>query len=395
MDERCRFVLAVLAPEANISALCREFGVSRKTGYKWIHRFQEGGLARLSDRSRRPHSNPFEVSAEMVAEIVRWRLYHHTWGPKKLRAVLLRRYTAREVPAVSTIARILRRCSLIKPRKRRRRHKDLLWQRIEPQAPNDLWTVDFKGWWHTQDSRRCEPLTVRDEYSRLVLDIRAMTSTATKAVQEAFAQIFERYGLPKAIRTDNGPPFALAHSLRGLTRLSAWWVALGIRLERIELGHPEQNGGHERLHKDIRQELQVVQAEDLNHQQEIFDLWRMEFNCERPHEALGMRTPAQVHRPSPQRFTSEKPEIVYPSAFEVRVVRHHGEIKFGGQLRFISEALAGWKVGIERTPDEKLRIWFADLCLGVTDRYFRFAIRPEREEELNARVVTINVLPMS
>ena len=254
MDERCRFVLAALAPEANISALCREFGISRKTGYKWIARFQEGGLAQLRDHSRRPHCSPLEVSGEMVAEVVRWRLYHRTWGPKKLRAVLLRHYTAREVPAVSTIARTLRRCSLTKPRRQRRRHKNLFYSRIEPQAPNDLWTVDFKGWWHTKDGKRCEPLTIRDEYSRLVLDIRAMTSTATQAAQQVFAQVFERYGLPQAIRTDNGPPFALPHSLCGLTRLSAWWVALGIRLERIQLGHPEQNGGHERLHKDIRQE---------------------------------------------------------------------------------------------------------------------------------------------
>ena len=214
-----------------------------------------------------------------------------------------------------------------------------------------------------------------------------MTSPAIGGVRRAFEEVFEQYGLPKVIRSDNGGPFACtrAPALAGLTRLSTWWKAQGIGLDRIEPGHPEQNGGHERLHRDIRQELQSIGGRDLSEwipsgedQQERFDLWRVEFNTQRPHEALGMKTPAQLYRPSPRLYTGQTPELVYPEHFQVRRVRPNGDISIAGGRRFLSETLAGWPVGIESNGGHTIRLWFADLCLGETDASFRSPLRPPR-----------------
>jgi len=377
MDERCRFVLEAKSKGANISEICRRYGVSRKTGYKWLRRHEQEGLVGLYDRSRRPQNSPLSTSAHMVVEVVRLRLYRPSWGPKKIRVLLLRRYPQEEVPSQSTIGRILWRCGLVKAKGRGRPRR---WYpgdgRGVATAPNDLWTVDFKGWWRTSDGRRCEPLTIRDGYSRYVLALRAMTSTRSEGVRRVFEEVFEQYGLPKVIRSDNGGPFACTRALAGLTRLSAWWKALGIRLDRIEPGHPEQNGAHERLHRDIRQELQSVVAGDIERQQELLDLWRVEYNTERPHEAIGMKTPSRLYVPSPRLYTREIPEIVYPKRFDVRKVKHSGEISINGHRRFLSEALAGWPVGIESNGGHTIRLWFADLCLGETDASFRSPLRP-------------------
>ncbi len=377
MDERCRFVLDAMARGANISELCRRYGVSRKTGYKWLERYQQEGPAGLYDRSRRPHNSSLVTSGEMVLAVIRLRLQWSTWGPKKIRVLLLRRYPQTEVPSQSTIGRILWLCGLVKAKGRGRPRR---WHpgdgRGVATAPNDLWTVDFKGWWHTRDGRRCEPLTIRDACSRYVLALRGMTSTRSDGVRRVFEEVFEQYGLPKVIRSDNGGPFACTRALAGLTRLSAWWKALGIGLDRIEPGHPEQNGGHERMHRDISQELQSIGGRDLKDQQERFDLWRVEFNTQRPHEALEMKTPTRLYRLSPRLYTGERPQVVYPAHFQVRPVRNNGDIRFAGGRRFVSEALAGWPVGIESLEQGRIRVWFADLCLGETDASFRSPLRP-------------------
>jgi transposase InsO family protein len=376
MHERCRFVLDAMARGANISELCGRYGVSRKTGYKWLERYQQEGPAGLYDRSRRPHNSSLVTSGEMVVAVIRLRLQWSTWGPKKIQVLLLRRFPPDKVPSQSTIGRILQDCGLTRTKGRGRPRR---WHpgdgRGVAAAPNDLWTVDFKGWWHTRDGRRCEPLTIRDGYSRYVLALRGMTSTRSDGVRRIFEEVFEQYGLPKVIRSDNGGPFACTRALAGLTRLSAWWKALGIGLDRIEPGHPEQNGGHERMHRDIRQELQSIGGRDLKDQQERFDLWRMEFNTHRPHEALEMKTPTQLYRLSPRLYTGERPQVVYPAHFQVRPVRHNGDIRFAGGRRFVSEALAGWPVGLESLEQGRIRVWFADLCLGETDASFRSPLR--------------------
>jgi len=376
MHERCKFVMEAISDRSNIADLCRRYGISRKTGYKWVARYIHEGPAGLYDRSRRPHNSPLETSAQMVAEVVRLRTDWPSWGPKKFHALLLRRFPATEVPAISTIAKILLRCGLIKPSCRRSRKWHPGNGRCSATAPNHLWTVDFKGWWRTRDGRRCEPLTIRDAYSRYILDIRAMETTRTDAVREVFDMAFERYGMPQAIRSDNGSPFACTRAPAGLTRLSAWWRALGIELDRIMPGHPEQNGSHERMHRDMSQELQSVAAKNLVRQQEGIDLWRVEYNTQRPHEALAMKTPSQLYVQSKRLYTGESPEVVYPEHFMVRKVKHTGEISLGGQLHFVSESLFGWPVGLEPLGEKTVRLWFVDLCLGDMQTTPRARLQP-------------------
>ena len=376
MHERCKFVLEAISDKSNFSDLCRRYGISRRTGYKWLDRYKHEGPAGLYDRSRRPHNSPLATSVQMVTEVVRLRTDWPSWGPKKIHALLLRRYPATDVPAQSTIAKILLSCGLIKSTRRRSRRWHPGNGRYSPSAPNHLWTVDFKGWWRTGDGRRCEPLTIRDAYSRYVLDIRAMETTRTVAVRDVFDMVFERYGLPKAIRSDNGAPFACTRAPAGLTRLSAWWRALGIQLDRIEPGHPEQNGAHERMHRDMSQELQSAARKNIVRQQERFDLWRVEYNTERPHEALAMKTPSQLYVQSQRLYTGESPEVVYPEHFQVRKVKHTGEISLGGHLHFLSESLAGWPVGLEQLKEETVRLWFVDLCLGDMETTPRARLQP-------------------
>ncbi len=390
MHERCKFVLEAISDQSNFSDLCRRYGISRKTGYKWLSRYEHEGPAGLYDRSRRPHYSPLSTSAHMVAEVVRLRLDRLSWGPKKIRALLLRRFPSGEVPSQSTIARILFSCGLIKSTRRRSRRWHPGNGRCSASAPNHLWTVDFKGWWRTGDGRRCEPLTIRDTYSRYLLDIRAMETTRTEAVRDVFDMVFERYGLPRAIRSDNGAPFACTRAPAGLSRLSAWWRALGIELDRIMPGHPEQNGAHERMHRDMHQELQSAATKNIVRQQERFDLWRVEYNTERPHEALEMKTPSQLYLKSQRLYTGESPEVVYPEHFQVRKVKHTGEISLGGHLHFLSESLSGWPVGLEKLKEKTVRLWFVDLCLGDMDITPRARLRPIRGSLDNQ-----NVLPMS
>jgi hypothetical protein len=238
--------------------------------------------------------------------------------------------------------------------------------------------VDFKGWWKTGDGIRCEPLTIRDAYSKYILDIRGMLTTRMTAVKDVFDMVFERYGLPMAIRSDNGSPFACTRAPAGLSKLSAWWRALGIELDRIQPGHPEQNGAHERMHRDMSQELQSSARKNIVCEQERFDLWRVEYNTLRPHEALAMKTPSQLYVPSRELYTGETPEVVYPQHFDVRKVRHNGDIRFGGNEHFLSESLSGWPVGLEPLKEKTVRLWFVDLCLGDMELTPRARLQPIR-----------------
>jgi putative transposase len=378
VDQRMEFVAEALDPFANFREICERFGISRKTGYKWLNRFQELGRAGLRDLSRRPKSVPNSTPAELICEIVRRRGEHPSWGPKKLHAFLRRTLPGQRIPARSTIARLLDRAGLVEPLGKTRGQKRTGPRAlVTPAAPNDLWTVDYKGWWKTLDRRRCEPLTIRDEWSRFVIEITATPQVTYETTRRVFEQVFRDHGLPKVIRSDNGAPFACTRSPARLSKLSAWWKALGIELDRIDPGHPYQNGSHERLHKDIRRELQTTRARNLTAQQKAFDLWRHQFNTERPHEAIGMRTPAQLYSPSPMPYGGKRPEIVYPDHYLVRNVNHKGEVYLGMRY-FLSESLAGWPIGIQKEPGDTMRFWFSDLCLGVTDASLSEPLRPPR-----------------
>src|SRR5437667_332452 len=294
MEERIEFGLKALRSE-NFRALCREYGITARTGYKWRERFLRYGIEGMAEESRRPRSSPGALEESEVCEIVRLKEAHRHWGPRKLRELYLRLHG--EAASESTFKRVLEQAGLTERRRRRRRATEggRLHSGRRAQAPNEVWTVDFKGWWYDGAGQRCEPLTVRDEHTRYILELRAMENARTLTVRKVFERLFERHGLPQMIRSDNGSPFAAMSALLGLSRLSAWWVALGIDLERGRPGHPQDNGAHERLHRDISLELEGVAGA---HRQAALDLWREQFNNERLHEALAMSTPAALYLPA-------------------------------------------------------------------------------------------------
>jgi putative transposase len=365
VNQRREFIARATADEKPFAELCRDYGISRKTGYKWMERFRASGTAGLVDESRRPKSNSQAVGPEIAAEVVQLKQKHRHWGPKKIWALLARTTPAESMPSRSTVGRILESSGLVVRRRRYRQPSQGLPLRpvVEVVAPNDLWTADFKGWWRTGDGAKCEPLTVRDQYSRFVLELRIMTSTSTVPVQRVFADLFDRYGLPKAIQTDNGPPFASRRALAGLSVLSAWWVSLGIEVVRSRPGKPTDNGGHERMHADMRIDIQDDAARTLRSQQLVCDEWRAEFNHVRPHEALGMRSPAELYRPS-----SRRPSRVvvggYPEGCRLLKVSDHGHVKLDGEQVYVTQALRGHRIGLEARSDGFTYVWFFDRVIG-------------------------------
>jgi len=369
MKLKQEFVLAALAPDANVAELCREHGISRKTGYKWLDRFRDGGLPALEDESRRPHTSPLRATGDAVLEVVALRAERPRWGPKKLRAVLLRRLPADDVPSVRTIARIIERAGMIE---RRRRPAPGVNARPEGApdvpvtAPNDLWTVDFKGWWRAGDGARCEPLTVRDACSRYVLCASLTAGTTGGAVRAEFERLFEKHGLPIAIQVDNGSPFACTRARGGLTALSAWWVSLGIRVVRGRPAHPQDNGAHERMHVDLRFDVEDHAGSNLAAQQAHLDVWREEFNHVRPHEALGQEVPAARYKKSPRRMRGPRP-ATYPVDFEVRRVSAKGSIKYGGQSLRVGDGFRRQLVGVRRVDELRIELRYYDVDLGVIE----------------------------
>lgn len=361
INQRTEFVLRAVETD-NFRQLCREFGISAKTGYKWKERFFAHGVNGLSDESRRPRSSPGGLEEGVVCEIVRLKRNHPRWGPRKLRIVYARTHS--EVPSESSFKRVLDRAGLVEPRALRKQSEaGRLFSGRRAQGPNEVWTVDFKGWWYSNEGKRCEPLTVRDEFSRYVLDLRSLANARTETVRACFERLFERHGLPRAIRSDNGAPFANVRGILGLTVLSAWWVALGIDLERGRPGCPQDNGAHERLHLDISRELE---AQRRGEYQAELDEWRRTFNEERPHEALGMRCPAEVYRCSEQKYDRTPEDLEY-KAMPSRKVNSTGNIGWEGSYIFLSTALAGWSVGLEQCRGGLWNVWFGRLLLGQLD----------------------------
>jgi transposase InsO family protein len=299
----------------------------------------------------------------VVCRIIRLKQAHLHWGPKKIRELYRRKHVG-ETPSESSFKRVLERAGLTKSRKRRRaKEGGRLASGRKAQAPNEVWTVDFKGWWKVGGDQ-IEPLTVRDEYSRMILDIRLVENGRTETIRACFEALFEKHGLPAAIRSDNGTPFASYQGLLGLSRLSAWWLALGIDLERSRPGCPQDNGAHERLHWDIWRELE---AGRVGRDQAAFDLWRHEFNTERPHEALGMATPAEIYRPSQRSFAGTPEELDYGGMATRRVTTQQGTIKYQRERIKLSTALGGWDVGLAPKPTGEVEVWFASLLLGHID----------------------------
>jgi transposase InsO family protein len=368
MDQRTEFVLRAMKGVEDFSELCREYGISRKTGYKWQSRFVADGLSGLGDQSRRPKKSPKEIGEAMVCQIVNLKVKHPGWGPRKVREVLKRIVNEKELPSESTCKRILDKAGLVRRRRRNRKEQGTRLQTpVKAERPNQVWTIDFKGWWYTRNRGRFEPLTIRDDYSRYVLCAQTLENACSDTVREQMKRVFQRHGLPEVIRSDNGSPFAASNSPLGLSRLSAWWLALGINLDRIAPGRPDQNGGHERMHRDVANEVEARVEDDVVTQQAALDVWRKTFNEERPHEALGMRTPQEFYESSPRTFDPSPIELVYPQTHLTRSVHQTGSIRLRGTSIAISSALSGYDVGLEPISDNGFMVWFCQLPLGEID----------------------------
>jgi transposase InsO family protein len=384
---RREFVTKVLLKSASITALCREYGISRKTGYKWRQRALADGLSRLAEHSRRPKHSPTQLDEATVCTLIRFKLRHPHWGPKKICQLYARQF--QPVPSLSSCQRVLTRAGLVLARRRRvRPSTERLSVGAVARAPNEVWTVDFKGWWRTANGQRCEPLTVRDAFSRFVLAVHTVTAANTATVRAEFERLFGTYGLPQVIKSDNGAPFASPTAPLGLSRLSAWWVALGIELDRSRPAHPQDNGAHERLHRDIAVELAGRVQPDLRAQQAACELWREEFNWARPHEALGGRCPGEVYRKSSRPLPTAPLLLQYGPGFFPRKISAVGTLTWERQILAISGALAGWHVGLRYLDPDHLEVWFAQLLIGQIElssaRFLRAARRPQEAAPLTA-----------
>lgn len=364
---REEFVEQAMSGRYPIAALCNAYGISEKTGHKWLNRFREEGRPGLSDRSRAPHETPHKISLEVRREILALREKHPTWGPRKLRVVLRRKLPEKHWPAASSIGELLRREGCVRPQRRRNTGTELPIDAglTVARAPNDVWSTDFKGQFRLTNGELCYPLTAQDAFSRFVIGTTALSSTASVPVEIAFTRHFQEYGLPSVIRSDNGVPFASPTAIGRLSKLSVWWIRLGIRPERIEPGEPQQNGTHERMHKTLKADATRPPSSSLTEQQLRFDRFRREYNDERPHESLGQETPASRYSPSARVFPSRLPELVYPAHFEVRAVSESGAINFRARRFQVTTALTNQQLGLEETDDDLWTVSFGPLVLGT------------------------------
>lgn len=363
VTERQKFVRLVLMGQVTMTQACQRFGISRKTGYKILARHAELGMAGLADASRAPKTHPNQAPPEVEAAVLRARKAHPTWGSKKILWALDREHPDRDWPARSTVDAILKRAGVVEPRRRRRRQPTSP-PVVEAAAPNDVWSMDYKGWFRVGDGTRCDPLTVNDAFSRASIVCRAMVAPKTTDVQQRLKDTFRAFGLPRFMLSDGGPPFG-STGLGRLSRLGVWLVRIGVVPLLIEPGRPDQNGRHERFHETLKAETASPPSGSIRAQQASFDRFQQVYNEERPHEALGMKTPAEVYELSPRQLPDEPAEHGYSDEFQARRVRSDGGIKWGGSQVFVGEAFGGEVVGIEAVDDGLWHVHLGPMRLGV------------------------------
>lgn len=366
VEQRERFIRDHRLALYTMAELCARYAVSRKSGYKWLARFEEGGRGGLRDRSRAPHHCPHRIAREVAQLICAARRQHPSWGPAKLLAWLRPRHPALDLPAISTAGDLLARRGLVRKRRRRRHYQHPGVVPAITTQPNDLWTADFKGHFRTRDGIACYPLTIADQHTRYLLACHGLLSTQGHGVRPVFDRLFREYGLPHAIRTDNGVPFATT-GIHGLSQLNVWWLRLGIQHQRILPASPHQNGAHERMHKTLKGEAIRPPRARLATQQRAFNAFRRLYNEERPHEALHGRTPASVYRASRRAYTGTLPPVEYPGHFLVKRVTNAGTIRLKQRLLFLANALKQHPVGLEEVDDGVWSIHFCRVLLGRVD----------------------------
>lgn len=364
LEQRKELIKRCLAGEESVAELSRQYGVSRQSVYNWLQRWEQEGEAGLEERSRAPHRQARAIDEAIAEQILDVRRAHPRWGPRKI----LGTFTGQnlDLPVASTVGALLKREGLVAARRRRLRVPCYTNPLAHAQAPNQVWCADFKGWFRCQDGERCDPLTVTDACSRFLLRCRHVAKTDGKHVRSVFESVFREYGLPEAIRTDNGAPFA-SKAPGGLSRLSMWWLRLGIQHERIEPGCPQQNGRHERMHQTLKQETAKPPRANLRQQQEAFGRFEEEYNYQRPHEALQNRKPADVYQASLRDYPSRLPDLAYPPGAHLRWVSQQGSVKWKCRRTFLSEVLAREAVGLVEIDDELFEVYYGPLLLGWLD----------------------------
>jgi transposase InsO family protein len=370
VDQRKKFVQEYESGEWTMAELCRIYEISRESGYKWLKRSQEQGDGGLEDRSRAPARHPNQTKPLIERQLLALRQRHGTWGARKLLARLQDKQPKVAWPAASTIGALLKREGLTVPRRRVRKIPLYTQPFQQAMEPNQLWCADFKGWFRTKDGQRVDPLTISDAASRYLLRCQVVGKTNTEQVLAIFEASFRQYGLPAAIRTDNGPPFA-SKAIAGLSTLSLYWMKLGIIPERIAPGHPEQNGRHERIHRTLKAETAQPPAAHPRGQQESFDQFRPIYNEQRPHEALAMKTPASCYTPSSRCYPARVPQPEYDSGLEVRRVGLGGQFKWKGNKIFISETLRNEPIGLELIEEDHWLVYFASFPIALFDSHQR------------------------
>lgn len=364
MEQKVLFIADWLRKSYTFSELCNRYGISRKTGYKWISRFDQSNLDSLNEASRRPSRSPLQTPYPIRQAILELRHRGRMiLGPKKIQVLLRQRFPSERPPSKTTIYNILHAEGLIEPRRRRRRVAPFPQPFSKVEDANDVWSADYKGQFRMGNHRWCYPLTIMDHHSRYLLCCQALESTRFVEAQQAFIRLFQEYGLPKRIRTDNGVPFA-STTVAGLSRLAIWWITLGILPERIEPGKPQQNGRHERMHRTLKQAATKPPAKDVTEQQLHFDQFVQQYNDERPHEALKQQTPASHYQPSLRVYKDKPEELSYPDYFETRAVHTNGTISCRKHMIYVGEVLKGHRVGLCEVDEGIWDVYFGPVHLG-------------------------------
>ena len=366
MDLKNQFVTDLNKEHYSITDLSQKYGISRPTVYKWLKRYKKLGIEGLKEQSRAPKNCPHRTKQRILDLLIQEKLKNRKRGPRKIRAQLKRRQPTLELPAISTISYWFKKEGLIKERKKRRHVPAYTQPFCECDAPNDVWSIDYKGQFHMKNNHVCYPLTVTDNFSRFILGCDALQGPRYNPTRYCLEKIFREYGLPQAIRCDNGTPFA-GRCIGGLSRLMIWFILLGIIPERIKKGCPQENGRHERMHRTLKSEALDPVARNLKEQQKAFDMYRQDFNFYRPHEALNDQIPNDYYEKSYRLYVQRPHPPEYSYDYTVRQVRHNGEIKFQGRMFYLTESLAGLPVALKETADGLWQIQFSFYILGSVD----------------------------